>query len=62
MLFRSPAVIKLQPSSGGKIKRFKEILENEGITVTQRYRFGEDLNAACGQLIYQEEEKIINEA
>ncbi len=31
-------------------KAFKEILEKEGITVTARYRFGEDIKSACGQL------------
>ncbi|MDO8559331.1 MAG: hypothetical protein Q7R84_03285, partial [bacterium] len=39
-----------KPSSPERIKRFKEILENEGVSVTQRHRFGEELNAACGQL------------
>ncbi len=39
-----------QPSSSTRIKRFKEILEREKINVTQRYRFGRDLKAACGQL------------
>jgi len=39
-----------QPSSSARIKRFKEILEREKINVTQRYRFGRDLKAACGQL------------
>ena len=39
-----------QPSLGQRIKKFKEILEREDISVTQRYRFGEDIEAACGQL------------
>lgn len=43
-----------KPSSGAKIKKFKDILEKEGILVTQRYRFGKDIKAACGQLIYAE--------
>jgi len=37
-------------SSGDKIKKFKEVLEKAGIPVTQRYRFGKDIKAACGQL------------
>jgi len=37
-------------SSGMKIKRFKEILLKQGIEVTQRYRFGDNIEAACGQL------------
>ena len=39
-----------KPSASSKIKRFKEILEKEGVKVTQRYRFGEDIKGACGQL------------
>jgi 23S rRNA (adenine2503-C2)-methyltransferase len=30
---------------------FKSVLEKEGIDVTQRYRFGHDVDAACGQLV-----------
>ncbi|PIW76402.1 MAG: hypothetical protein CO001_01590, partial [Candidatus Portnoybacteria bacterium CG_4_8_14_3_um_filter_40_10] len=32
------------------IKKFKDILRKEGIEVTQRYKFGQDIKAACGQL------------
>ncbi|MDD5032682.1 MAG: 23S rRNA (adenine(2503)-C(2))-methyltransferase RlmN [Candidatus Pacebacteria bacterium] len=39
-----------KPSAPLKIKKFREILEKRGIGVTQRYRFGEDISAACGQL------------
>ncbi len=39
-----------EPSLSSSIKRFKEILEKEGVTVTQRYRFGQDIEGACGQL------------
>lgn len=39
-----------KPSSLVKIKKFKEILEKNGVVVTQRYRFGKDIEAACGQL------------
>jgi len=42
-------IFKSSPSS--RIKKFKEILEKEGVMVTQRYRFGEDIEAACGQLV-----------
>ncbi len=41
---------KFKPSPGWKIKKFKEILEKAGISVTQRYRFGREIKAACGQL------------
>lgn len=39
-----------KPSLPKRIKRFREILEKEGISCTQRYRFGKDIKAACGQL------------
>lgn len=39
-----------KPSQGERIKKFKEILEKNHINVTQRYRFGGDIDAACGQL------------
>lgn len=40
-----------KPSSGKRIKEFKEILKRKGIAVTQRYRFGDRIEAACGQLV-----------
>lgn len=43
----------LKPASRIRINRFKSILENGGITVTQRFRFGDDIKAACGQLAYK---------
>lgn len=39
------------PSEREQIKKFKKILENKGILVTERYRFGRDIKAACGQLV-----------
>ncbi|MFH0930076.1 MAG: 23S rRNA (adenine(2503)-C(2))-methyltransferase RlmN [Candidatus Moraniibacteriota bacterium] len=41
---------RFESSPAEKIKKFKAILEKEGIFVTQRYRFGTDIEAACGQL------------
>lgn len=41
---------EFKPSSGDKIRKFKEILEQSGIACTQRYRFGKEIKAACGQL------------
>lgn len=38
------------PSPASQIKRFKEILEKEGVVVTQRQEFGQDISGACGQL------------
>lgn len=37
-------------SHASDIIRFKNILMQNGINVTQRYSFGQDINAACGQL------------
>jgi 23S rRNA (adenine2503-C2)-methyltransferase len=39
-----------RPSEPARVKKFKEILEKSGVEVTQRYRFGEKMAAACGQL------------
>lgn len=41
---------EFKPSEQRVIKKFETILENEGVPITQRYRFGEDIHAACGQL------------
>jgi 23S rRNA (adenine2503-C2)-methyltransferase len=41
---------RFSSTSQEKIKKFKEILEKAGIFATQRYRFGADIEAACGQL------------
>ncbi|OGZ33327.1 MAG: 23S rRNA (adenine(2503)-C(2))-methyltransferase [Candidatus Portnoybacteria bacterium RBG_13_41_18] len=38
------------PSPQGIIKKFKDILHQAGIEVTQRFRFGQDIQGACGQL------------
>jgi len=42
---------KFKPSPGWKIKKFKETLRKNGIAITQRYRFGREIKAACGQLV-----------
>ena len=39
-----------KPSPRESIKAFKKILENNKIIVTQRYRFGQEIKGACGQL------------
>jgi 23S rRNA (adenine2503-C2)-methyltransferase len=41
---------RFESSPPEKIKKFKAILEKEGVFATQRYRFGTDIEAACGQL------------
>jgi 23S rRNA (adenine2503-C2)-methyltransferase len=44
-------------SSYEKIKRFKEVLMNEGYIVTVRKTRGDDIDAACGQLAGQVSDK-----
>ena len=46
-----------KPSLSSRIREFKEILEKEGVIVTQRYRFGKDIKGACGQLAAEVEKK-----
>jgi len=38
-----------KPSSTERIKKFKEVLKKSGVRFSQRYRFGQDIKAACGQ-------------
>lgn len=39
-----------QPSTTERVKAFKNILLRQGVKVTERYRFGQEIKAACGQL------------
>ncbi|KKS34627.1 MAG: putative dual-specificity RNA methyltransferase RlmN [Parcubacteria group bacterium GW2011_GWC2_42_12] len=39
-----------RPSPAKRIFEFKKILRDQGVDVTERYRFGQDIKAACGQL------------
>jgi len=41
----------MEPSSHNSARRFKDILEKAGVSVSQRYHFGGEINAACGQLV-----------
>ncbi len=41
---------KFKPATATSIRKFKNILLREGIKVTERHEFGQDINAACGQL------------
>jgi 23S rRNA (adenine2503-C2)-methyltransferase len=43
--------------SGKNIMRFKDILTNAGIPTTCRYRKGDDIGAACGQLALKNKEE-----
>ncbi|MFA5742668.1 MAG: 23S rRNA (adenine(2503)-C(2))-methyltransferase RlmN [Candidatus Paceibacterota bacterium] len=44
-----------EPSSPERTEKFKTILLDSGVQVTQRYRFGQDIDAACGQLAGKDE-------
>jgi len=41
---------EFRPSNSRAIFEFKKILRDQKIDVTERYRFGQDISAACGQL------------
>ena len=43
-------VADFKPSPAKRIFDFKKILRDQKIDVTERYRFGQDIKAACGQL------------
>lgn len=45
---------KFHPSSRQAVAEFKRVLENNGIEVVERFRYGRDINAACGQLATNE--------
>lgn len=42
---------KFRASDKTRIERFKHILGTNGVEVTERYGFGQDISAACGQLV-----------
>jgi 23S rRNA (adenine2503-C2)-methyltransferase len=43
-------LIPFEPSSMNKTHSFQEILNEEGINNTLRQSYGDEINAACGQL------------
>ena len=43
-----------QPSDDGTISKFMQVLLDAGLTATQRYSYGDDIKAACGQLAAQQ--------
>jgi 23S rRNA (adenine2503-C2)-methyltransferase len=45
------------PSSAETVSIFKDILLKAGVAVTERFRFGRDIKAACGQLAIKPGEK-----
>lgn len=48
ILYNNTEDFKRSPPA--QVKKFKDFLYKAGIRATQRYRFGEDIEAACGQL------------
>lgn len=46
-------------ASTERFRSFKKILEQAGIESTSRYRFGEDVKAACGQLAGRENNSLL---
>jgi len=49
-LIRYNSTGSFRPSPLEKIKKFREILEKNGVRVTQRHSFGGGISGACGQL------------
>ncbi len=47
----------LKHPSESRTCAFKKILEENGIIVTRRSRFGADIDSACGQLVFDEERR-----
>jgi len=52
----NPTGGKYKPSTATSIRKFKNILMREGVKVTQRHTFGDDIDAACGQLAAKNQE------
>jgi len=44
--------MRFVPPSHEVMDRFRRILEEHGVQVTERYRRGDDIEAACGQLLH----------
>lgn len=42
---------RFEPSSYKRVEGFKKILKKMNVNFSQRYRFGDDIKAACGQFI-----------
>ncbi len=46
-----------EPSPQKRVEKFKKVLEDKGIEVTIRHRFGRDIKGACGQLATDKKNK-----
>ncbi|MDQ3322007.1 MAG: 23S rRNA (adenine(2503)-C(2))-methyltransferase RlmN [Acidobacteriota bacterium] len=51
--------LEYRPSSGEQIERFKEILENKGVSAYLRSPRGRDIYAACGQLAAKDAPNLV---
>lgn len=54
--YNPTGIFKTSPAK--KITEFKSVLVNNGVMATQRFSFGQDINAACGQLATKARENI----
>jgi len=55
--YNESSAIEYKRSTNEQIKKFYDIIKNEGITVTIRKEFGSKISAACGQLRSKKEDK-----
>jgi 23S rRNA (adenine2503-C2)-methyltransferase len=49
ILYNPTTHSEFKPSTTEQVKKFKDILKKNKIIFSQRFRFGEDIKAACGQ-------------
>lgn len=49
ILYNETGGNNFKPSDTAQVKKFKNILEKNKVVFSQRFRFGEDIKAACGQ-------------
>jgi 23S rRNA (adenine2503-C2)-methyltransferase len=49
---------RFTPPSRASVDKFKDVLEKNGVTVTQRFTFGQEVEGACGQLAIKGEKGI----
>ena len=50
-----------QPSKPERVKKFRQIIEEQNVEVTERFRFGREIKAACGQLAYKDQKSKIKD-
>lgn len=53
ILYNSTSENNFEPSPTENVRKFKEILKKNKIIFSQRFRFGQDIKAACGQFAGQ---------